>query len=143
MRLLAAALILGSVPAWAADLPDPKLTPGAARTTDRAEICTVKTSTVRRVTTATKRAVLKRYGLTSADGYHLDHLVPLGLGGSNVAANVWPEPVAGQWGDATKNRLEAALRAKVCANAIPVTQAQQEIATDWIAAYKRHVGPGQ
>ena len=75
---------------------------------------------------------------------HVDHLIPPGLGGSNSLKNLWPQPLAGEWTSQMKNRLERRLRKLVCSGALDLKTAQQEIATDWIGAYKKYLGvPGQ
>lgn len=76
--------------------------------------------------------------------YEEDHLVSLELGGSPVSPrNLWPQPhhVIGGWGSYTKDRLEDRLHTLVCRGRLPLDDAQRAIATDWIAAYKRYVGP--
>ena len=40
-----------------------------------------------------------------------------------------------------KDRLENKLHSMVCKGEIDLKTAQREIATDWIAAYKKYVGP--
>jgi hypothetical protein len=70
----------------------------------------------------------------------LDHLVPLELGGASVAANLWPEPFGGPQNAREKDELENRLRGLVCARQLPLEQAQHEIATNWIAAYRKYVG---
>jgi hypothetical protein len=42
-----------------------------------------------------------------------------------------------------KDRLEDRLHALVVHRKLDLKTAQQEIATDWIAAYKKYVGPSQ
>lgn len=39
-----------------------------------------------------------------------------------------------------KDRLEVFYHAEVCAGRIPISRAQAEIATDWIAAYEHYLG---
>jgi hypothetical protein len=72
------------------------------------------------------------------------HLVSLELGGSPTSPrNLWPEPrhVVGGWGSYTKDRLEDRLHRLVCRGRVPLARAQREIASNWIAAYRRYVGP--
>lgn len=74
--------------------------------------------------------------------YEVDHLISLELGGSNSIKNLWPEshltkPLNAQ----IKDRLENKLHQLICSGEIAVEQAQQEIATDWIAAYQKYIGP--
>jgi hypothetical protein len=76
--------------------------------------------------------------------YEEDHLVPLELGGAPVdPRNLWPEPhhVEGDWGSYAKGRLENRLNDLVCGAAISLGDARQAIATNWIAAYQRYIGP--
>ena len=76
--------------------------------------------------------------------YEEDHLISLELGGSpSSPRNLWPEPhhVIGGWGSYTKDKLENRLHSMVCHGQISLAEAQHEIATDWIAAYKRDIGP--
>ena len=52
----------------------------------------------RDVTTGTKNAVFRQYGIdfrdsgTSRADYKIDHLIPLCAGGSNDITNLWPQP---------------------------------------------------
>lgn len=47
----------------------------------------------RRVTTATKNKIYEKYKIPVAErkNYTIDHFIPLALGGSNAAQNLWPE----------------------------------------------------
>lgn len=89
---------------------------------------------------------IRRYGYNDMRlrDYEEDHLISIGIGGSPTASqNLWPEPhhVIGGWGSYAKDRLEDRLHTLVCHGRLPLAQAQQDIASDWIAAYKRYVGP--
>ncbi len=93
-----------------------------------------------------KRSGIRRYGYTDyrLRDYEEDHLVSLELGGSPTNPhNLWPEPhhVIGGWGSYAKDRLENKLHTLVCRGRVPLAEAQRDIASDWIAAYKRYVGP--
>ena len=71
-----------------------------------------------------------------------DHLISLQLGGDPRSPdNLWPEPWFGPWNARIKDALETKLKRMVCAGQIPLSEAQQAIATDWVAAYKKYVGP--
>jgi hypothetical protein len=61
----------------------------------------------------------------------LDHLVPLELGGSNDATNLWPEPHPSSY---VKDKVENTLNAAVCDDRVSLTRAQQAIASDWMTA---------
>jgi hypothetical protein len=62
--------------------------------------------------------------------------VSLGLGGSNLQANLWPEQGAFP-GYHDKNTVENYLHAQVCQHRLALATAQQEIARDWLAIYRR------
>jgi hypothetical protein len=121
--------------------PDPACTPGSvfpnAGTT---EICVSGyASRARDVGVDEKRQAYTEYGLSypqAPGAYEADHLVPLELGGSNEIANLWPEAAAPTPGFHQKDGLEDWLHDQVCAGAIDLTTAQQEIATDWRAAWE-------
>ncbi len=69
----------------------------------------------------------------------LDHLVPLELGGSNDAINLWPELHPSSY---AKDKVENALNAAVCDGRVSLARAQQAIASDWMTAEKRlGIGP--
>jgi hypothetical protein len=72
--------------------------------------------------------------------YELDHLVSLELGGAPAApTNLWPEPYASSSGARTKDRLENRLHTLVCRREVPLREAQNAIATNWMKAYDRYV----
>lgn len=129
------------------DLPhlqNSQLTPGAIFVGANREMICVRgySKSVRNVPLQEKKAVYREYGIKhhKPREYEVDHLVSLELGGSNDISNLWPEPYEGEWGARTKDKLEDELHHRVCAGTVPLAQAQQEIATDWVAAYKKYVG---
>lgn len=135
--------------------PNPRLTPGAVdpRVTQaniRETICVRGyTKTVRPPQQFTRDLKVRQIRLYDyADkrlrDYEEDHLVALEIGGSaDSAKNLWPQPrhVIGNWGSLAKDKLENRLHTLVCHRKIPLALAQREMARDWIAAYKRYVGP--
>lgn len=135
--------------------PNPRLTPGAtdARVTQaniHETICVRGyTKTVRppqRFTHDLKARQIRQYGDEDRRlrDYEEDHLIALEIGGSpDSVKNLWPQPrhVIGNWGSVAKDKLENRLHALVCRRKISLTQAQREMAHNWIAAYKRYVGP--
>jgi hypothetical protein len=135
-----------ALPAIADDLPirpDPKLKPGAVLTTDVATVCQPGCSkTVRHTSGKLKALIYREYGIDHASGhFEIDHLIPLELGGGDVADNLWVESFDTMpWNAHVKDRLEDRLHALVCAGKLPIEQAQQEIATDWIATYEKYLG---
>jgi hypothetical protein len=139
--------LLLTVPALAGDLPirpDTKLTPGAVLTTDAATVCVKGYAKAVRHTSGTLKAeIYREYGINRRSGhYEIDHLIPLCLGGADVAANLWPQSYdTTVWNAGRKDDLETRLCQLACSGAVPLAQAQREIATDWIAAYQKYVGP--
>lgn len=124
----------------AAVLPIRSLTPGAVTTTSAAELCAgVEPS--RRVTDDVRKLVIRDYqmGGVPESAYQLDALITPELGGSTDRRNLWPQryesPV---WNARVKDELERLLPRLVCEGRLELARAQQEIARDWIAAYKTH-----
>src|SRR6266849_1000488 len=63
------------------------------------------------------------------------------LGSSNGPRNLWPQSESTvPWNSKLKDQLEIKLRTEACAGTTDLLAAQQEIATDWIAAYVARFG---
>ena len=128
------------------DKPNPKLTPGHALKVTADDLCKPARAEIEgKISVRVKSQVFDRYCIRGTlISYNVDHLIPTRLGGSNSIKNLWPQPLAGEWTNQMKNRLERRLRKLVCSGALDLKTAQQEIATDWIGAYKKYLGaPGQ
>lgn len=145
---VAYAVFLSASPATGGDLPDPKLTPGDTYPTITKEIIcspTFHTKALRSVRSDTKKKVYKAYGLDSDEPpcpCEMDHLIPLSLGGSNRRSNLWPQSeITEPWNSHRKDKLENKLHNEVCTGKVELEAAQQEIAADWIEAYKKRFGP--
>lgn len=128
-------------------LPDPKCTPGAinsavTQNNIKNTICVPGyTRTVRPTvsyTTPLKIKLMNSYGFTdSRSNYELDHLISLEIGGNPTdVRNLWPEPGYGQYNFHIKDRFENYLHNQVCNGAMNLSDAQKEIATDWISNWK-------
>ena len=65
----------------------------------------------------------------------LDHEIPIALGGATDTANLWPQNRQAFMGATEKDELENYLHEAVCSGSEPLSQAQQDISTDWLAAY--------
>jgi hypothetical protein len=122
-------------------LPDSACTPGAVfADVTKEQICTPGYSkSVRNVPDSEKNDAYAEYGIThhTTGQYEVDHLISLELGGSNEIANLWPEPADPRPGFHEKDKVENYLHDQVCNGAISLSQAQSEIATNWLAVYDR------
>jgi hypothetical protein len=123
-------------------LPDPVCSPGAlnpavTQATIGQTICVSGwTATIRPSTSLTnkiKREAIDAYGDYAGAqpaNYELDHLISLELGGAPAdAANLWPEKGLHN----SKDPVENAAKRAVCSGRITLADAQQAIATNWIA----------
>lgn len=127
-------------------LPDPACTPGSVGPRTRAEVCATGFEKTERPsgTDAAKTKAMAAYGVSTADRARteLDHLVPLSLGGSNDATNLWPEvsdiPSGGFRN--TKDDVERKILAAVCTNGLPLDRAQAAMAHDWTTALSTLTG---
>jgi hypothetical protein len=121
--------------------PDHGLTPGATRKVTISDVCaTAHEEVVGEVSASLRQEVFKEYGVVDshADDYEIDYLIAPGLGGVEDIHNLWPEPYTRTWNAHVKDALEEHLHAMVCAGKLDLSTAQRDIATDWIAAYKKY-----
>jgi hypothetical protein len=141
-KALLGAFFIVCTPAIAGDLPDATMTPGAVSTLTSEQLCApgFTTKTIRHVSASLKRQVYAEYEQdphAAPCPCEVDHLVSLELGGSNAQENLWPEPYQGEWNAHLKDKLENRLHRLVCEGQITLDEAQHEISTDWIAAYRQ------
>jgi hypothetical protein len=122
--------------------PDRTLTPGVVATTDTNVVCALPKREVHQtITFATQNAIYAAYGYTTPAEQHkytLDFLVPPGLGGALVRANIWPAAVRGT-GFFQKEQLNSVLRDMVCRRQISLTLVQAQLRKDWYAAWLQYV----
>ena len=123
-------------------LPIRSLTPGDTRPVKLSELCRMRQPNGppdENVSLAQR--VFQAYGLPASTrgSYELDYLITPDLGGADDERNLWPEPYAStDWNAHVKDELENRLHTMVCDGQIDLATAQKDIATDWIAAYKRY-----
>jgi hypothetical protein len=129
-------------------LPDPRCTPGAIRSgVSLATICGFGYSHSVRppesFTEPLKLTQMRAYRLPgSPSEYEEDHLVPLSIGGApRNPRNLWPEPRTGSNNAEQKDHLETWAARMACAQRIPLTQLQHQMANNWIALY--HTAGGE
>ena len=124
--------------------PNPTLTPGAELTTDASTICTPGyASSVRNVSTATKKQVYAEYGVSypqPTGAYEVDHFIPLEIGGSNDIRNLWLEPASPTPGFHQKDQFENFEHDQVCKGSISALEAQSRMVSDWYLYWEEEVG---
>lgn len=118
---------------------DVQCTPGAIFTNvTKTMVCkTGYSKSVRNVSSSTKSAVYREYGITShgSGEYEIDHLVSLELGGSNSIANLWPEAASPTPGFHQKDSVENRLHSEVCSGQVSLADAQLQIINNWLSIY--------
>ena len=127
--------------ASAAFLPIQSLTPGATKAITRDQLCGgPEREDGGAIPDQVAYRVFEQYRIRSPrpGAYEVDYLITPALGGSDDIRNLWPQPYAeGTWNSRVKDALEDHLRAEVCAGRIDLAAAQREIASDWIASYRK------
>jgi hypothetical protein len=127
--------------AWPAGAINPAVTQDNIAST----VCVAGwTATMRPPASYTSRLKRKQMAAQGIKGrpssFEEDHLISLEIGGHPTdPANLWPQPWKGPQGAHRKDRLENALRREICSGRMTLTDAQNAIRTDWVAAYKRYV----
>jgi hypothetical protein len=123
-------------------LPNSGLTPGATRRATISDVCSMAhEEVVAEVSTSLREEVLQKYGIVNAraSDYEIDYLIAPGLGGVEDIHNLWPQPYTSRtWNAHVKDALEERLHEMVCGGELDLSTAQRDIATDWIAAYKKY-----
>jgi Putative zinc-finger len=125
------------------ELPDRKLTPGVTRTVSTmSDVCSMpQEEVVAEVSMSMRQEVFRRYGIVNpqASDYEIDYLIAPGLGGVEAIPNLWPERHTSRtWNSRVKDDLEERLHEMVCDGQLDLSTAQHDIASDWIAAYKKY-----
>jgi hypothetical protein len=120
--------------------PNTALTPGSTILLSRRAVCSQANVKNKDVPASVQRMVFEEYGLAKAQprAYEVDYLVTPALGGSDDIRNLWPHSYASLWNARVKDALEDRLRDMVCDGSLDLSDAQREIATNWIGAYKKY-----
>ena len=122
-------------------LPRRTLTPGSTRAVQVANLCSNRDlDNDPPVNPSLEQAVFEEYGVpaSSKKNYALDYLITPALGGADNIRNLWPQPYSSTWNARVKDQLEDHLHELVCQGRVQLATAQNDIASDWIAAYKRY-----
>ncbi len=126
----------------ASAIPEASLTPGATLPATREDVCRSEPPpSVRLIPATVRQKVFESYGLPHArpDAYEVDYLITPELGGSGDIRNLWPEPYSHTiWNAHVKDALEDRLHEMVCDGSLDLHTAQHDIASNWIAAYKKY-----
>jgi len=139
--------------------PNPKLTPGIVDATIEADlngrsyiidgvehnICApyFRTSPFRSATKSEKikTAVCRAYGITTGcpgSAWELDDILPIEMGGKNVQANLWPQPIKeARVKDHQVEDLLGGPKGLICRGKISLANAQRCIITDWVTCAAR------
>jgi hypothetical protein len=144
--LLAIGLGTSRWPRKGADLewperPDLRLTPGATVPVTHNAVCGGEEPRVPVIPTSLQQRVFELYGVDQTRGgqYEVDYLITPELGGATDIRNLWPEPYHNAvWNAHVKDQLEDRLHAMVCGGQVDLATAQRDIASDWIAAYRKY-----
>ena len=80
----------------------------------------------RKVSTGTKNAVYKRYGITDRSSYCIDHAISLFAGGNNELENLWPN-LKDEGGQCEKQGLETELLSGLEHGTITTEEVQQKL----------------
>jgi hypothetical protein len=125
------------------DEPNAILTPGESTAATEAQVCSsaVHDDSPRSPLSSLEQRVFERYGMRRARfaDFEIDYLITPGLGGATSLRNLWPEPYHHTiWNAHVKDQLEIRLHELVCAHEVTLSTAQHDIASDWIAAYRRY-----
>jgi len=128
--------------AGAAPVPDGHLTPGATRIVTREDLCSSQDfAGFYPIPAGVAVRVFKSYQIRnpSPRSYEVDYLISPALGGAEDIRNLWPQPYgSGEWTAHQKDALEERLHDLVCAGQVELEVAQRDIASDWIAAYRKY-----
>jgi hypothetical protein len=131
----------GVVQAAVVSAPDPRLTPGVTLLISGPALCSQPNPNNKTVPAALQRKVFAEYGISGAPSraYEVDYLVTPALGGADDIHNLWPHSYSATiWNAQVKDALEDRLHELVCAGRLELREAQQEIAADWIATYRKY-----
>jgi hypothetical protein len=139
----------GIIPSWSTPaapiategLPIRALTPGMAVDVSIDTLCAGQPAAREPIPPSLRQAVLRQYRMEqiAEHEYELDYLITPELGGVADQRNLWPERyTAGVWNARVKDDLEELLPQLVCRGTLALSTAQRDIATDWIAAYKKY-----
>jgi len=122
-------------------LPIHALTPGAAENVSLDAMCAGQPAARPPIPVSIRQAVLRQYRMehVAEHEYELDYLITPELGGVADQRNLWPERYgSGVWNARVKDDLEELLPRLVCEGTLALATAQRDIASDWIAAYKKY-----
>lgn len=123
--------------------PNKTITPGDIMSSNITQICAENYSEdARDVDQSLKDQIYRTYKLSPIQpegDFQIDHLVPLGLGGSNDARNLWPQPLKPRPGYKEKDVLERYYHEQVCNGKMDLREAQAVMANNWFSGYVKYI----
>jgi hypothetical protein len=122
-------------------LPIRSLTPGATGSASITSLCTEHAPARPAIPATVRSVILRDYRMEGVPEreYELDYLITPELGGIADRRNIWPERYDSRvWNAHVKDDLERLLPGLVCQGTLDLVTAQQDIATNWIAAYQKY-----
>jgi hypothetical protein len=135
-------LYLSELRVGATPMPDGQLTPGATRIATKEDLCSPETlEGFYPIPSRVAFSVFENYRIQNPRprSYEVDYLITPALGGAEDIRNLWPQPYAsGEWNAHVKDALEDHLHDLVCTDQIDLEVAQRDIASNWIAAYRKY-----
>jgi hypothetical protein len=134
------------------EVPDPALAPGVVNSKVTQQnisetICSqrwlTKNKPSRRFTENLKRKQLKawKYDDRNVKNYVEDHVIPIEVGGHPTdPRNLWPQSATTAWNAATKDKLEEYVSREVCAERMPLKDAQAVFQKGWVEVFHVYCG---
>ena len=94
----------------------------------------------RNVSTKLKNEIKDSYKIPPVyrNNFTIDHFIPLSLGGTNDARNLWPQPIIGlKYGSNEKAKADTWLFNQVCEGDMSLEEAQNRILEDWVLVFQQ------
>ena len=113
----------------------------AIRTTDKHDICSARTGTIRHIEQSERIQAFKNAGidLKESDEYEWDHRISLTVGGSNHISNMMLQSYRNRCNAHDKDKLEVRLHSLICHDKVAVIEAQEALYNRWKDGFKKYV----
>ena len=113
----------------------------AIRTTDKQDICSTRTGTIRHIEQSERKQAIVNAGINPKDSrnYEWDHRISLTVGGSNHISNMILQSYLGKCNAHNKDKLEVRLHSLICHDKVAVIDAQELLYNRWEDGYKQYI----